>query len=272
MSERNGKRTIIFKVLRYDPDKDKKPYYDEFEIPLTSGMTVLDGLLYIKENLDNTLAYRASCRMGVCGSCGMMINNFPKLACQTQVKDLKSKTIKIAPLPNYPQIRDLVPNLDPLFEKHRLIKPYIMRRDETETPSQEYLQSPDELEAYLQFSYCIKCGMCLAACPTVASDPRFLGPQAITTAYRYTVDTRDNGSQERVEIVDNSHGVWRCHFAGACTDACPKGVDPALALQLLKKLILFKTYKRKRLAITAFPVKEIKPRPGIPKAPEPTVK
>jgi succinate dehydrogenase / fumarate reductase iron-sulfur subunit len=269
---RASKKNTIFRVLRYDPERDRSPHYDKFEVPLTPGLTVLDALIYIKENLDNSLAYRASCRMGVCGSCGMMINGFPRLACQTQVKDLKSKTIKVEPLPNYPQLKDLVPNLDPLFERHRLIKPYIVGREETDTPSLEYIQYPDELEAYLQFSYCIKCGICLSACPTFATDSRFLGPQALASAYRYIVDTRDNGANERVDVVDRPHGVWRCHFAGACTEACPKGVDPALASQLLKKTILFKNYRKKRLASVSLPVKEAKPRQGIPKAPEPTVK
>lgn len=261
-----------FRITRYDPDRDKKPYFKTYEVPCKEGWTVLDALYYIKENLDSTLAFRASCRMGVCGSCGMVINGKPRLACQTQVKDLGTDTITVKPLPNYLHLRDLVADLEPLLEKHASIKPYIIRDEEFERATHmESIQSPEELEMYLQFSYCIKCGMCLAACPTVASDEEFIGPQALTAAYRYSVDTRDMGLKERLKVLDQTHGVWRCHFAGACTDVCPKGVDPALGVQLLKHLILSKDYLKKKIATLAPPIKEGKRRPGVPEAPKPTV-
>ena len=231
-------RQIRFKVQRYNPENGAAPRMDEFVVPAPRGMTVLDGLFYIRDNLDSTLAVRSSCRMAICGSCAMLINNFPHLACHTQIAELKAGTIEVRPLPNFPIIKDLVVDLTPLFEKHKAVKPYLIRSDveEMEDPTAEFLQTPEELDAYLQFSYCIKCGLCLAACPTVATDTPFLGPQALAQCYRYCGDSRDDGAKERFPTVDREHGLWGCHFAGACSEACPKGLDPALAIQLLKRL------------------------------------
>lgn len=231
-------------------------------------MSILDCLFYIKENLDATLSFRASCRMGICGSCAMYINGFPRLACETQVLALRSEVIEIKPLPNYNIIKDLVVDLTPLFHKHRQIKPWIITSDpaELDQPTQEYLQSPAQLEQYLQFAYCLKCGICLAACPTMATDKEFLGPQALAQAFRYNSDTRDVGLEERMAVVDTLHGLWRCHMAGACADACPKGVDPALAIQLMKRETIFG--KKKEQARLAGPPGKVTPKPGIPKTPE----
>lgn len=276
MADNQGVKEVTFRVYRANPALKKKSFFQNYTIPVSRGMTVLDGLTYIKENLDGSLSYRASCRMGVCGSCGMFINGFPHLACHTQITELKAEVLEVRPLPNYPVIKDLIVDLAPLFKKHQVIKPYIIRPDqaEVENPTGEFLQNPAELEKYLQFAYCLKCGLCLAACPTAATDPEFLGPQALGQAYRYEADNRDGAGKERVEIVNNSHGVWRCHFAGACSQACPKGVDPALAIQLLKRQLVLRTLglgRKKRVAPVAPPVEGATPRPGVPQAPEPSV-
>lgn len=260
---------LTFKVQRYLPGKDKKPYMQEFTIPLRKGMTVLDGLIYIKENIDNTLSFRSSCRMGICGSCGMFINNFPMLACHTPVEELGRDTIEVRSLPNFAVIRDLVADLDPLFEKHKSIKPYIVtpEREEAEGPTAELLQSAEELEGYMQFAYCVKCGLCMAACPTVATDDLFLGPQPLGQAYRYCTDTRDTGAKERFHQADSRHGVWLCHLAGACSEACPKGVDPALAIQLLKRAMIsdsLRLRKKREPAPIAQPPAESKPKVEVP--------
>ena len=230
-------RQITFKVQRYDPEQDNTPHFQEFIVPSSRGMTVLDGLLYIKENLDSSLAFRTSCRMSICGSCAMFVNGYPHLACHTQIEELHADKLTIKSLPNLPTIKDLVPSLDPLFKNHKLIKPYIIRRDteEMENPTAEFGQLPQTLNTFLQFSYCIKCGICVAACPTSASDKLFLGPQAMAQCYHYCADSRDEGELERFPVVGSEHGVWHCHLAGACSEACPKGVDPALAIQLLKR-------------------------------------
>jgi succinate dehydrogenase / fumarate reductase iron-sulfur subunit len=233
-------RDITFRVRRFDPDSDAAPFWQEYKLNVTEGMTVLEALHELKAHQAPTLAWRSSCRMGVCGSCGMFINELPQLACQTQVLHLGTDVVSVAPLPNYPNVKDLVPNLEPLIEKHAAIKPFVIHPNspEVEEPTGEFLQTPEEREAFSQFTYCIKCGLCLAACPTVATDPLFLGPQALAQAYRYTADNRDCGLQERLVAIDAFHGPYQCHLAGACSQACPKGVDPALGIQLLKRTLV----------------------------------
>jgi len=237
-------REITFRLRRFDPDNESAPHWDEYKMHVDDGMTVLEALHEIKAQQEPTLSYRSSCRMGVCGSCGMFINEMPQLACQTQVLHLGTDVVTVAPLPNYPNVKDLVPNLEPLFEKHAVVKPFIIHTntEEIENPSGEFIQTADEREEFGQFSYCIKCGICLAACPTVATDPLFLGPQALAQAYRYTADNRDCGLQERIEAIDAFHGPYQCHMAGACSQACPKGVDPAFGIQLLKRTLVLDTF------------------------------
>lgn len=230
-------QNFIFRVRRFDPEKDAKPYYQDFTVPVPQGMVVLDGLWYIKENLDPSLAWRSSCRMGVCGSCGMLLNGKPHLACHTQIKDVATDVLLVAPLPNFDIVRDLVPDLAPMMDKHRVLKPHLIRTDHEErlVPTDQYWQSPEELTSYLQFAYCIKCGCCMAACPTMATDLKYSGPQPLAQGYRYLVDSRDGAFKERKEILSGNEGPWRCHYAGECSAVCPKGVDPARAIQLMKR-------------------------------------
>ena len=233
-------REIAFRVRRYNPDVDIVPHWDEYRLHVHDGMTVLEALHQLKATQEPTLAYRSSCRMGVCGSCGMFINDLPMLACQTQVLHLNTDIVTVTPLPNYPNVKDLVPNLEPLIQKHAAIKPFIIftNQEEIDEPTGEFIQTPDERESISQFTHCIKCGLCLAACPTVATDPLFLGPQALAQAYRYSADNRDCGLKERLTAIDVFHGPYQCHMAGACSQACPKGVDPAFAIQLLKRTLV----------------------------------
>ena len=271
-----SRNTIIFEVLRYDPEKGEAPRLQEFTVPVTKGLTVLDGLNWIKENKDHTLAWRSSCRMGICGSCGMFINGLPRLACTNQISHLHSDRVVIKPLPNYDIIRDLVPDLETLFDRHRAVKPYLIRNDQVEQnrPAAEYFQSEEELVNYIQFAYCIKCGCCISACPTAATSKEYLGPQALTQGWRYIVDSRDEGCAEHGQEVYSSHGVYRCHFAGACSQVCPKGVDPGLAIQLAKQDAFLKTIgarKDKKASTVTPPVQNWQPRADIPKAPEPSI-
>ena len=233
-------REITFRLRRFDPDTDSVPHWDEYRMHVHDGMTVLEVLHQLKAEQTPTLAYRSSCRMGVCGSCGMFVNELPMLACQTQALHLGADVVTVAPLPNYPNVKDLVPNLEPLIHKHAAIKPFIIftNHEEIDEPTGEFIQTPEERESISQFTHCIKCGLCLAACPTVATDPLFLGPQALAQAYRYSADNRDCGLHERLEAIDVFHGPYQCHMAGACSQACPKGVDPAFAIQLLKRTLV----------------------------------
>lgn len=269
-------RTIAFHIRRYTPEKDRKPCVVAYEVPVRKGMTVLEGLHYIKENLDPSLAWRYSCRMGVCGSCGMLLNGMPMLACNTQILDIAATALTLGPLPNFEIIRDLVPDLTPMLEKHRSLMPYIRREDEAEinNPEGEFYQSPEELEAYLQFSFCIKCGCCMAACPTLATDLRYLGPMPLAQAYRYNNDTRDGSARERSEVAGSSHGAFRCHYAGECSRACPKGVDPAKAIQHLKRQLVA-SYLRlgrvKKPCAKQGPPTGAQRKPGIPEAPPYTI-
>jgi succinate dehydrogenase / fumarate reductase iron-sulfur subunit len=267
-------KTLVITIARYDPERDGRPRRQTWEVPVTPGMTVLDALFAVKERHDGSLAYRCACRMGVCGSCGVMVNGKPRLACNTQVNTL-GPVLEVGPLPNHDVIKDLVPDLAPMFAKHTSVRPYIIRPDvdEVERPIREFHQTPEDMLGYLQFSYCLKCSLCLAACPTEASVPAFLGPQALGAAYRYTADTRDQGLGERAQRVDALHGVFGCHLAGACSEACPKGVDPALAIQLLKRALLFGPPHREPAAVGS-PMPEGLRTPQadtIPKPPPPTV-
>lgn len=254
---------LTVRVVRYDPDRDAGPRIQEWQVEASPGMTVLDALFAIKERQDGSLAFRCSCRMGVCGSCGMLINGRPRLACDTQTGEI-GPVVEVAALPNHSVIKDLVPDLDRTFEKHRTVHPYLIRpdRDEQERPTREYAQTPHEMLGYIQFSYCLKCSLCLAACPTEASTPQFLGPQALAAAYRYTADTRDAGLGARAVAVDRLDGAFGCHLAGACSEACPKGVDPALAIQLLKRSLLFGPPHRAPAPVVE-PVREPVPPPEM---------
>lgn len=272
---------VIFRISRFDPrgeDPSQESTTRDYTVPVPPGMVVLEALWYVKEHLDATLAFRASCRMGVCGSCAMQIHGRPTLACNTQVRDvIENGVVRLEPLPNFAVVRDLVPDLDPLFAAHRSVLPYVRRRREEpeQVPSRQLRQTPPQLLEYLQFSYCIKCGCCLAACPTVATDASYSGPQALSQAYRYLVDCRDEGTDERRELYSGDAGPWRCHFAGECSRVCPKGVDPARALQLLKRELVLDAFgrgkMRRRRAAEEVPRGEAQHCEGIPEAPAHTL-
>lgn len=227
-------------VQRFNPFADAKPTFVEYKVPKKEGMTVLDALLYARDYLDHSIALRFSCRQASCGSCGMKINGKPALACYTQVDELKGERVLVQPMDNFVIIKDLVTDLGSFFSKHRDVMPFVVRSDlqELDHPTSEFVMSPEELEKVLQFTYCIKCGLCTSSCPTVATDSEFPGPQALAQAYRYTSDVRDEGGAQRIAALDSPHGIWRCHFAGSCSAVCPKGVDPALGIQLMKRHVL----------------------------------
>ncbi len=267
---------VTYRIRRFTPERDRAPHWEEYRVPYAKGMTVLEGLWKVKELREPELAWRSSCRMGVCGSCGMLINGKPRLACNTQVADLESATVVVAPLPNFDIVRDLVPELAPMFDSHQALKPFLIREDvaEREHPTGEFFQSAHELEAYLQFSYCIKCGCCMAACPTFATDALYSGPMPLAQAHRYSSDSRDAGFAARKPVLAGEAGPWRCHYAGECSRVCPKGVDPAKAIQLMKReLVLDYLRLRKQRCPAKVAVKptEGKRRDNIPEAPPHTV-
>jgi len=195
---------------------------------------VLDGLNHVKDRLDGTLSYRSSCRMGICGSCGMTVNGEPKLACATFLDEYAPGPVRVEPLRNFPVIRDLVVDLGDFMQKLVRVKPWIVRSVERPLADGEFLQSPEEMDEYKQFSMCINCMLCYAACPIYGLDPKFIGPAAIALAQRYNLDSRDEGASERLEILSEHEGIWGCTFVGECTKVCPKNVNPAGAIQRYK--------------------------------------
>ena len=226
--------TITIEVMRYRPEEDEKPFIQRYEVPYVYEMSILDALTYIKDHLDSTLSYRWSCRMAICGSCGMMINGKPKLGCKSFLRDSYPNKVRIEPLANFPVERDLVVDISEFIAKLEEIKPYIIPQ-EIQVPSDGVSnQTPKELAKYKQFSMCINCGLCYAACPQYALNKNFLGPAALTLLHRYNRDSRDFGKKERMKLLNAEDGVWSCTFVGYCSDVCPKGVDPSAAIQIGK--------------------------------------
>jgi fumarate reductase iron-sulfur subunit len=226
--------TITLEVARYRPEREAEPNFQRFDVPFRKDWVVLDALNYIKDKLDTSLSYRWSCRMGVCGSCGMMVNDEPKLTCATFLSDYLPGPIRVEPLRNFPVVRDLVIAMNDFMAKLQQVKPWLVREEEKPLSEGEYLQTPRQLDDYKQFSMCINCLICYAACPVYGLDPHFLGPAAIALAQRYNLDSRDQGAKERLDILSQHDGIWGCTFVGECTKVCPKHVDPAGAIQQYK--------------------------------------
>jgi len=226
--------TITLEVMRYRPEQETEPTFQGYEVPVRQDWVVLDALNYIKDRLDGSLSYRWSCRMGVCGSCGMMVNGEPKLTCATFLSHYLPGPMRVEPLRYFPVVRDLVIDMTDFMGKLQRVKPWIVRKEEKPLSQGEYLQTPEELDIYKQFSMCINCMLCYAACPVYGLDPQFIGPAAIALAQRYNMDSRDQGTKQRLEILSQHEGIWGCTFIGECSKVCPKEVDPAGAIQQYK--------------------------------------
>ncbi|WP_035587272.1 succinate dehydrogenase iron-sulfur subunit [Hippea jasoniae] len=232
---------VIFKIFRYDPEKDKAPYFKDYEVTITrKGMMVLDGLNQIKWEQDPTLTYRRSCREGVCGSDGMNINGVNTVSCMSHIEDYNSDVLVIKPLPGFPIIKDLVCDFEDFFNKYYTVKPYLIEK--VPPPGRERLQSIEDRNKLNGLYECILCGCCSSSCPSYWADPDYLGPSALLNAARFVFDTRDEGDDERLDIVNSVHGVWRCHTILNCITACPKELNPTKAIGMLQKEILKRKY------------------------------
>jgi fumarate reductase iron-sulfur subunit len=221
---------IPIEVLRYRPEQDDKPWWQKFDVPYTDDMSVLQGLQAIKDELDGSLSFRWSCRMAICGSCGMMVNGKPRLSCKTFLREYAPAGLRVEPLAHFPIERDLVVNIEDFIAKLEGITPYIVPREPRALEQGEYLQTPHELELFEQYSSCINCLLCYAACPQYGLDDKFIGPAAMALLHRYNADSRDGAREQRMQIVNAEEGVWSCTAVGYCSEVCPKGVDPANAV------------------------------------------
>jgi len=226
-------RVVEFEILRYDPDQDETPRFQTYSVPCHEDWVVLDAINYIKDELDRTLSYRWSCHMAVCGSCGMVINGEPALACHAFVRDYPDQ-IRVEPLHNFPVERDLVVNMDDFIGKLTSVKPWLIAKDPKTIDEGAYLQSKAELSIFKQYTACINCLLCYSACPQYALNDAFVGPAALALAHRYNQDSRDVGRSARQDVVASNPGIWECSFVGACSEVCPKSVDPAAAIQQAK--------------------------------------
>ena len=219
-------KTVEFKISRFDPEQ-KGRYISTFKVPIRKGTTMLDALLYIKDNLDESLTFRQSCRMGICGDCGINVNGKPILACYTQVLNLAADSLVVEPLSNFRVIKDLVVDLKPFWDTYKRIKTVLVKPEVEFKKLGEFSQSPDELKKYWDLTLCIKCSICNSACPA-AIDEKFLGPSALTSSYRFIKDSRDQGQDERLApMADN---IWLCTQCNSCTMFCPKKLTCANAI------------------------------------------
>jgi succinate dehydrogenase / fumarate reductase iron-sulfur subunit len=217
-------KQVTFKVQRFDPAKDGEPHYQEYDVNVAEGMTVLEGLLRIQVEQDSSLAFRYACRGAVCGSCAMVINGHIDLACRTQVRGLETDTITVEPLPNLPVLKDLVVDMEPFFTKLQAVQPWLQPAGPD--PERERLIDPVQWASAEPYTNCILCASCHGVCPVAERDPAYLGPAALAKHYRFLADVRDTADEERIARVDSKQGVWGCDMVWNCVEICPKGVPP----------------------------------------------
>ena len=225
--------TVVLEVFRYDPET-RESRMQNFEVEYQDDWVVLDALNHIKDEIDGSLSHRWSCRMGVCGSCGMVVNGYPKLTCGAFIRDYLPGPIRVEPLANFEVERDLIVDFDMFLEKLQRVTPWLVRDEERPIEDGEHIQTPAQLAQYKQYTLCINCMLCYSACPVVSHEPDFLGPAALALGHRYNLDSRDQGTGLRLDEMLSSDGIWDCTFVGACSDVCPKHVDPAGAIQQAK--------------------------------------
>jgi len=222
------------RVFRYDPEKDTAPRYDTFMVDYRDGMTVLEALIWAMQKRDSSLAFRYSCREAICGSCAMYISGAYKLACRVQVKDaLEGDTVTVSPLPHMPVVKDLVVDMSKFWAAYERVKPWLI--NDGPEPERERLQSPADRAKYNMEIDCILCGACYSACPSGVNNEEYVGAHALVWANRFFVDTRDTAKRERMELVANEYGVFRCHSVFNCVEACPKHINQNEAIQKLKE-------------------------------------
>jgi len=226
---------ITVKILRYNPEKDKRPRYRTYQVEAEATDRVLDLLEKIKGYQDGSLSFRRSCAHGICGSDAMRINGVNRLACKTLVKDLHSRKITIEPLLGLPLVKDLIVDMKPFFEHYESVMPYLINHEPP--PIKERLQTPEQRERFDDTTKCILCAACTTSCPSFWSNERYVGPAAIVNAHRFIFDSRDQAAGERLRILSDQFGVFRCHTIFNCTLACPREIQITKAIGEVKKAI-----------------------------------
>lgn len=231
--------TINVKVLRFNPEVDSESHWDSFSIQALPTDRVLDALHKIKWELDGTLSFRRSCAHGICGSDAMRINGRNRLACKTLVKDLDvSKPITVEPIKGLPVEKDLIVDMEPFFQAYKDVMPFLITSGHE--PTRERIQSPEERARFDEGTKCILCAACTTSCPVFWTDGQYFGPAAIVNAHRFIFDSRDEGAEQRLEILNEKEGVWRCRTTFNCTEACPRGIQVTKAIQEVKRALLFR--------------------------------
>jgi succinate dehydrogenase / fumarate reductase iron-sulfur subunit len=229
---------VTLEIKRFDPGPDKEPVFEQYPIDVQPTDRVLDALMRIKRFEDGTLAFRKSCAHGVCGSDAMRINGKERLACKTLIQDVvttDSTTIRLEPLRGFPVEKDLMVNQQTFFEKYRAVKPFLLNEDPVE--AKERIQSPEQRKAFDDATNCILCSACFSACPVMDPKPNFLGPAAVVQAARFLDDSRDQGFEYRLSVLDAPDGVWPCENHFACTRVCPRGIKITKLINQTKRRI-----------------------------------
>ena len=227
---------VRMRVFRFNPEKDRKPRYDVFTVEAEPTDRVLDVLEWIRGDVDGTLAFRRSCAHGVCGSDAMRINGRNYLACKVLLRDLGTTEITVEPLLGLPVMKDLIVDMQPFFEHYKSVMPYLVN-DELPADGKERLQSPEERERFDDTTKCILCAACTTSCPSFWSNGQYVGPAAIVNAHRFIFDSRDQAAAERLEVLNEQFGVWRCRTAFNCTEACPREIKITQAIAEVKRAI-----------------------------------
>jgi succinate dehydrogenase / fumarate reductase iron-sulfur subunit len=230
---------ISLKIRRFNPEADTEPHWETYQVNVEPTDKLLDALHKVKWEIDGTLTFRRSCAHGVCGSDAMRINGRNRLACKTLVKDVHpDKPITVEAIKGLPLLKDLVVDMEPFFDAYKAVLPFLITTGQE--PSRERLQSPAERERFDDTTKCILCAACTASCPVYWTDGQYFGPQAIVGAHRFIFDSRDEGTEARLEILNEREGVWRCRTTFNCTEACPRGIEVTKAIQEVKRALLFR--------------------------------
>ncbi|MEA2499830.1 MAG: succinate dehydrogenase / fumarate reductase, iron-sulfur subunit [Actinomycetota bacterium] len=232
---------VALKILRFNPEQDTEPHFEEYTVEAEPMDRLLDCLHKVKWQKDSSLALRFSCAHGICGSDAMLINGVNGLACKLLVKNLE-QPVTVEPIRGLPVIKDLIVDMEPFFAGYRAVKPWLITDEDEREPDRERIQSPEERARFDDTTKCILCAACTTSCPIFWSDEEYVGPAAIVQAHRFIFDSRDRGSKERLEILSQHDGVFKCRTAFNCTAACPRGIKVTKAIQEVKRAALFQSF------------------------------